>query len=1078
MATPNINNKSQVNNVKLSDFKAGTKKSQMKSSASKSVFDSLDTNKDGVISQNELKGIVKGKVKNKDGKLVEKEYIKLKNLENGRSLVVDSNGKQWVRAKDGTILKDSYVKSGFKKPVNQKAANTPPKPATNSQKIAAANLGKAYKHAEAAFNKQLKDDGWAEDLADGISKLWNNDLFGGGTGNTASQVRKEMQAEKKRVLAMQKAAKQSDSAFRTQFKKIYGVDYNQASVDAYNKNPNEANYKKAFGTKIESIQQRVSRYNQSQKTGGAVVKTGTKVAGGVALGVATGGTGFVALTATALGTTAVSVAVEETDRANITGSYKDASGKTVKQKGAFKEGTDHKKIFKDAAWDGASVLAGGAVGKAAGTIIQGTGKMAVAGRAAMNVTGDVAMGAAQEYAETGQITATGVATNAVMSGVGGAVTSGVLTKGYKAVKKGFGNVADNVSQKFSTKKSNIPDIYYDSNGNILAGGVSGSSSGGGFFSKIKNKISDKFSSETPMEKQVRITNEAKTQRAIDSGLNDAIAQGKVNSDILDRINARGSNASISDSTTGYAISDRLIDALERQKNGNSFVTRLSDNVNLSNISQHIENGGVCSVNGKLYINNNGEAVPIRMSQKTFDRLFDPMKLATMSQDGGTHICVATSQINSMLETPAGRTRLFTMLEDTGDGIKVNLANGKSPIFFPNGKPVKMPGRFMTNAPDGVQMIEQAFMANNIKKSSTAQMTDISTLSADNLGKQSTELMNRRTMDEAARDIGGCGQKSFTTQTGNEFKGFSYKENVREDLEKLLNDFVPGQDVMIGHWGGHARAVVNYDPTTQIVTYRDPMSSGVDTQCTFIQFMHKGSHDYGLRISLQKSSPVSASSMPKEHNASTVSTPQPTTTPEVSVPVRPKEVSVTTNTSNFVSKTTNLTNSPSVVAHTADGAPIRASVTQSNVVIIKNGKYTPIEIPKSGTSEAILETSTDTFLIIKNDNGKVSIVTSETPELMPASNSTTRTTASAQSQPEAKPVTRKRVESYGNTNTSRANTPANTVSSKPKPVSRPPLEIPAGAKLIDTVTIMGKQCRRIQMPNGEFLTEFGGKWKKL
>ena len=37
-----------------------------------------------------------------------------------------------------------------------------------------------------------------------------------------------------------------------------------------------------------------------------------------------------------------------------------------------------------------------------------------------------------------------------------------------------------------------------------------------------------------------------------------------------------------------------------------------------------------------------------------------------------------------------------------------------------------------------------------------------------------------------------------------------------------------------------------------------------------------------------------------------------------------------------------------------------------------------------------------------------------------------------------------------------------------------LEIPAGAKLIDTVTIMGKQCRRIQMPNGEFLTEFGGK----
>lgn len=108
MATPNINNKSQVNNVKLSDFKAGTKKSQMKSSASKSIFDSLDTNKDGVISQNELKGIVKGKVKNKDGKLVEKEYIKLKDFGNGRSLVIDSNGKQWIRAHDGIILKSTH----------------------------------------------------------------------------------------------------------------------------------------------------------------------------------------------------------------------------------------------------------------------------------------------------------------------------------------------------------------------------------------------------------------------------------------------------------------------------------------------------------------------------------------------------------------------------------------------------------------------------------------------------------------------------------------------------------------------------------------------------------------------------------------------------------------------------------------------------------------------------------------------------------------------------------------------------------------------------------------------------------
>ena len=456
--TNTVNNTQNNQQVNLNSFKVGQKINSCNTQKKKSIFNAIDKNNDGVISKDEMQGVVKGKVKNKEGKLVEKEYLKLKDMGEGRSLVVDANGKQWVRAKDGTILKDSYVKSGFKK-----TTNTPQKPATNSQRIAAANLGKAYKHAEAAFNKQLKDDGWAEDVADGISKLWNNDLFGGGTGNTASQVRKEMQAEKKRVLALQKAAKQSDSAFRTQFKKIYGVDYNQAAVDAYNKNPNEANYKKAFGTKIESIEQRVARYNQSQQTGGAAVKTGTKVAGGIAVGVATGGTGFVALGATALGTAAVSVAVEESDRANVTGTYKDASGKTVKQKGAFKEGTDHGKIFKDAAWDGAGVLAGGAVGAVAGKVVTGTTKAAMAGRAAINIGGDVAMGAAQEYAETGEVTASGVITNAAMSGIGSAVTSGVLQKGFKKVKNAVTGHADVTpsSAKVHTDTPSVPKTTID-----------------------------------------------------------------------------------------------------------------------------------------------------------------------------------------------------------------------------------------------------------------------------------------------------------------------------------------------------------------------------------------------------------------------------------------------------------------------------------------------------------------------------------------------------------------------------------------------------------------------------------------
>lgn len=1037
MATPNINNKSQVNNVKLSDFKAGTKKSQMKSSASKSVFDSLDTNKDGVISQNELKGIVKGKVKNKDGKLVEKEYIKLKNLENGRSLVVDSNGKQWVRAKDGTILKDSYVKSGFKKPVNQKAANTPPKPATNSQKIAAANLGKAYKHAEAAFNKQLKDDGWAEDLADGISKLWNNDLFGGGTGNTASQVRKEMQAEKKRVLALQKAAKQSDSAFRTQFKKIYGVDYNQASVDAYNKNPNEANYKKAFGTKIESIQQRVSRYNQSQKIGGAVVKTGTKVAAGVAIGVATGGTGFVALGAAAAATTAASIAVEETDRANITGSYKDASGKTVKQKGVFKEGTDHKKIFKDAAWDGASVLAGGAVGKAAGTIIQGTGKMAVAGRAAMNVTGDVAMGAAQEYAETGQITATGVATNAVMSGVGGAVTSGVLTKGYKGVKKGFGNVADNISHKFSAKKTTMPKTMFDANGMPLAGGT-GKGGSVGFFGKLKSSL--------------------------------GLGKSKIDPDIKAKLKNNYMNDIIEsvESSEHRLVSRRVEDAL----NGKTLITDMPTGANIRDISRYVPDGEICAVgtgkNQKLYINDNGTPVELNISREKFEELFPPLGTATFYQPGH-QVCTIQANMNSMLESAGGRVQLFSMFEQNGDDIIINLRGGKAPVRFSGGKPVNINlkehgANIFGGDAQGLEMLQQALLVDRVRTAAnTPDVVNVSDLSTKSLVKQANTQVNDFV---SALPLLGKNPKGVFTK--------------KQKLEMIEQQFEPGQDVMTFINGGHQRSIVNYDPSTRTVTYHDPHFSGVDEQMPLDDFV-----DYAEWTFLNKrpksDSTVSGSRSLQEPDISTTQmtsvVSQQKTQVEPPGPAKQAETITPRDTSDFVSKTTVLTNTPSVITHTAEGKPIRATITQSNVVIIKNGKYIPIEIPKSGTSEAIRETSTGTFLIIKNDSGKVSIVTSETPDLPEIAPSPSKITTSKQMQPQLNtaPVAKKRVELSYNNNSTNVHTASNTVSTKPQSMPKPDaLPIPDGFR--ENGKVLGK--RSIIGPDNVVMYERNGAWKRL
>ena len=100
-----------VNNVNDNSFntiKTNTKKSQMKNDAARTIFDAVDINRDGIISQSEYKGIVKGKTRGKNGKIVVRDYIKVKDLENGRSLVVDKNGYRAIVRQNISISKSDW----------------------------------------------------------------------------------------------------------------------------------------------------------------------------------------------------------------------------------------------------------------------------------------------------------------------------------------------------------------------------------------------------------------------------------------------------------------------------------------------------------------------------------------------------------------------------------------------------------------------------------------------------------------------------------------------------------------------------------------------------------------------------------------------------------------------------------------------------------------------------------------------------------------------------------------------------------------------------------------------------------
>ena len=253
---------------------------------------------------------IKGKIKDKTGKLITKNYVEIPGakLPHGRKSVVDEKGRIWVMSHDGVILDNNYV-------AKSNAADVIRTDSKAAQKAAIGMLESELNNAQKAFDAQMDKDGWAADVADGVSNIWG---WAQKDGNQAWRVRRDLKTYRSQLNELKAAASKGDAQFRAKFKQIYGVNYNQSAIANYTMHPTEANFKKAFGTKND-IGTRVAKYNESQDAGAAVVKTTAEVGAGIALAaatVATGGAAGVVASATVIaGTTmAADVVVETTDR--------------------------------------------------------------------------------------------------------------------------------------------------------------------------------------------------------------------------------------------------------------------------------------------------------------------------------------------------------------------------------------------------------------------------------------------------------------------------------------------------------------------------------------------------------------------------------------------------------------------------------------------------------------------------------------------------------------------------------------------------------------------------------------------
>lgn len=911
------------------------KKTNVPQAKSKKAPNSIMTSKQN-DRKNELKalGLINNKgagskVKSKNGNV----YTVIGQATNGRKIVQNDKGQIQVIAHDGTLLKKSYVQNT----ANKHQTKSPSQTTLNS-------LRKNLNTAKSSFKKQLEDDGWAGDLADGVSALW-------GSKNRASKVRVDIANEENRLMQLSAAAQKGDANFKAKFKQLYGVDYNQAAIDNYNKKPTAENYKKAYGSKYPDIRARVQNYNKSQQTGAEVVKTAAKVTTGVAVGIATGGTGFVAMGVAAGATTLASVAIEESDRYRIT------SGK------GFRKGTNHKKIFKSALWDGASVLAGGAVGKVAATAVKGTTTAAKVGRAAINATGDVGVGAAQEYSETGHVTAQGVISNAAMSGVGSAVSSGLLKEAKAKFVRNFSKgkkatstpkVATNkvTTNNNASKTKNIaPRQMYNENGEMLAGGS--------FFHKFSpsNLFGHSKTKLSPRDLMKQAENNISKQ----------VKEGDPGS---------------------VHISRKLHDELSTPTIAKEFPS----SIDLNSINSHIKSGEVCAVgsgtNQKLYVNNNGTAQEIQLSRETFDRLF-PQGGFSMTSQKANNNCWILSRINAMTGSNTGKAELYSMFKELPNGdVQILLPNSNKPITFPNGKPLETNSarQIQEGGAPGVEMLQQAVQAKRIQKAEKTPVSNIEDCGIEKLNAQEGLQDFDTTATAMILD-----NKKFETARVN--------PDQYDKLENTLSSFNAREDMGTVTFENHARTLVDYNPQTKMVTYHNPYNGGVDITCPLEDLKKKFAH-FAVSKSKQKTTtkntvtqtvsdqvqntvqqattkPKARVELPNDKPVTRVENTTKNTEPQTvsaqtqATPMRKRAIPKPTE-----NKTNIVRDNFREIAKTADGTPINAMISGNSVVINKNGKTLEISLSEIRENSfykdsevslySINETSTNSYIVIEAD----------------------------------------------------------------------------------------------------------------
>ena len=317
--------------------------------------------------------------------------------------------------------------------------------------------------------------------------------------------------------------------------------------------------------------------------------------------------------------------------------------------------------------------------------------------------------------------------------------------------------------------------------------------------------------------KLRNANPKRFNKIVNSGLFDLIRDKKISPSILMNVNGK------------RFLSKKLLRDIQRLKNQNSIVTVLPRKTNINNISAYVENGNVAELNGKLYVNDNGKPVELRISKEKFDDLFPPYSSVNMEQ-GSLGDCWLISALDNMMDLPGGRIAIYKMLVQKGDDILVVFPkNTYEAIKFPHGEVIDASGH-QCRAAKGLQMIEQAYAVHRFGRytSNTSQITDMAQLT--NIEMVMSNLRGGWSTDAFSEILGPTAEvklygSDFTRLEKMELvKKYANDENVVINLGTLPKANASAESLLSQEYdlySSHAYAIKGYNEKTGMVYISNP-----------------------------------------------------------------------------------------------------------------------------------------------------------------------------------------------------------------------------------------------------------------